>query len=137
MEGDLPQKLHTENTGFGVYDFYDSFVVGEWTMDHATAEQVEALRNLFDSFYKGKPYGYVGNRVNPHSVDVAEIRRVLRMAENLKEVAFVIYSTVAQSIAYIEKTFYDSHELHVFADLEDAVVWMESAMLPYRDKENS
>lgn len=131
------KKLRTEDTGFGIYEFYEDFVVGEWKVDHATAEQVETLRNLFDEFYKGESYGYIGNRVNPHSVDVAEVRHVLRRAENLKEVAFVIYSTVGQSIAYIEKTFYDSHELHIYSELEDAMQWMSEEMAKYKSGSKS
>jgi len=134
-ESDI-KKLHTETTRFGVYDFYQDFVVGKWTEDHATAEQVDELRVLFDSYFKGKSYGYIGDRINPHSVDVAKIRTVLKKAENLKKVCFVIYSTVAQSIAYIEKTFYDSHDLQIFSDLETAKEWMSEEMIKLRASEN-
>ena len=130
------QKLKTEVTDFGVYDFYQYFVVGEWTVDHATAEQVEILRILFDEFFQGKPYGYIGNRVNPHSVDVAEVRTVLQQAKNLKNVAYVIYSTVAQNVANVEKTFYDSHQLHVYSDLGKAIEWMSAEMVKIRDSES-
>ena len=120
--------LHTHKTSFGSYHFYEHFVVGEWTDDHASAEQVKTLRELFDEYFKGAPYGYIGNRVNPHSVDVAEVRKVLKGAENLKEIAFVTYTPMGQSVAYIEKAFYDSHNLHVFQTLEEALEWMAQAM---------
>ena len=120
--------LHTHKTTFGNYHFYEHFVVGEWTDEHASAEQVEMLKGLFDDYFEGAPYGYIGNRVNPHSVDVAEVRKVLKSAENLKEVAFVTYTPMGQSVAYIEKAFYDSHNLHVFPTLEEALEWMCGAM---------
>ncbi len=131
MEEKSFEKIKTEVTAFGVYDFYDNFVVGEWTEDHATAEQVDALRMCFDDFFGGKPYGYIGNRVNSHSVDVADVKSVLSQAKNLKEVAFVTYSTVSQSIAYVEKAFYKSHQLHIYSDLQEAMQWMSEEMTNY------
>jgi len=132
MAGNSYKKQHTEITSFGIYDFYDGFVVGEWTDEHATAQQVAEIKILFDHYFQGKAYGYIGNRVNPHSVDVADVRDVLRKAQNLKEVAFVIYSNMAQTIAYIEKSFYDSHRLHVYSDLEQAMQWMATAIEGHR-----
>ena len=130
------RKIHTEDTGFGVYDFYDSFVVGKWQVEHATAEQVETLRNLFDSFFQGQPYGYVGNRINPHSVDVASIRNVLSKAENLRAVCFVIYSEVGENVAQIEKAIYHSHNLQIFSNLEGAIQWVGSEMKKIRAAES-
>jgi hypothetical protein len=125
------EKQHTETMAFGRFDFYSNFVVGAWTDDHATAEQVVLIRDLFDSFFRGEPYGYIGNRVNAHSVDVTKVRNVLHSAVNLKEIAFVIYSEIGQQVVMIEKAVYRSHDLQVFEDLKEAMLWMHNAMKAY------
>jgi hypothetical protein len=52
----------------------------------------------------------------------------------LKEIAFVIYSEIGQQVVLIEKAVYRSHDLKVFEDLKEAMVWMHESMCAHGRK---
>lgn len=132
MQDEYNKLLKTIELDFGIFKIYKDFSVGEWTDNHVSPEQVIILIDLFDSEFEGRPYGYVANRINPHSIDVTGVARIGGSESNLKRIAFVSYTTTGRSIAYLEKGYYKKHDVEVFASLEKAIEWMHAGMIVYR-----
>lgn len=131
MDADLEPQYRTLDLPFGTFQKYKRFVIGKWVASEATPQQVNDLRLLLDVEFEGMPYGYIGDRVNPHSVDTVGVSNVLKMAVNLKYIAFVTYNLQAEMIASFETQFYQSHQVSIFHDLKKAMNWMNEKMSPF------
>ena len=115
---------------FGTFTAYDHYILG---VPHLYAnmgiEEAREINRLIGSKYD-KPYGYIGDRRNIHSVD----SRVYLLAnkENplLKCVAVIVQTESSRQIAELEKQAADAAEFPygVFDDFESAASWTESVL---------
>lgn len=123
---------------FGDFTKFDRYILG---VPHLYAnigiEEARKINRLIGSTFTC-PYGYIGDRTNPHSVDP----RVYLLAQNesplLKCIAIVVQTDASRQVALLEKQAADAAKFpfEVFDAVEDAKAWVES-ILDKIEKTNS
>ncbi|HET8752719.1 MAG TPA: hypothetical protein VFM59_00020 [Salinimicrobium sp.] len=110
---------------FGNVKVYDKFLVSE--LKEGVLFDVESNRKLLQigsEEFKGKPYGYISNRINSYAVNPMVYRESAEH-ENLKAIAVVAPTEIGRKSATVERNFYkDKSCFAIFATFEEARDWI-------------
>lgn len=111
---------------FGRITIIDNILIAE--LNEGILFDVESNRkllNLGDQIFKGKPYGYISNRVHSYAVNPM-IYLESSSTVNLKAIAVVSSNPICQQNTFLEKQFYkEENSFEVFDNLEAAITWIK------------
>lgn len=120
---------------FGNFTKYERFIIGvpHLYANMGIAEAREINAKIGSQFTK--PYGYIGDRCNEHSVDPRVYLMAPKESDLLKCIAIVVYSDSSRKIAQLEKQAADTANFpyEIFEDVESAKKWVESVLRSLRD----
>jgi len=83
--------------------------------------------NFIKSYFNGKEFGYIANRVNSYSINLEDAKIFNESFPNLKAYAIVAHSTFTEKIFEIENHFFP-YNRKAFKNMEDAVEWVEGVL---------
>ena len=115
---------------FGDFTKYDRYILG---VPHLYAnigiEEARKINRVIGSTFK-VPYGYIGDRRNPHSVDPRVYLLAHKESPLLNCIAIVVQSDSSREVALLEKQAADAVKFPfgVFEDVESAIKWTESVL---------
>ena len=124
------QTVKAYDLEFGIFKQYDRYILGT---PHKYANmgipEAREINRVIGQQYT-KPYGYIGNRVNIHSVDPTLYLYANKENPLLISVAIVVYSEASRKIAELEKQAADASGMKfgIFDDLDSAIEWTESKL---------
>ena len=115
---------------FGTFTAYDRYIMG---IPHLYAnigiEEAREINRVIGSKYT-KPYGYIGDRKNNHSVDPRVYLLANKENPFLSCVAIIVYTKSSRQIAELEKQAAEAvgFPFEVFDNFESAVAWTETIL---------
>lgn len=97
-------------------------------------EEAREINRLIGSQYS-KPYGYIGDRKNTHSVDPRVYLMANKENQFLKCLAVIVHSDSSRQIAELEKQAADAVQFPfgIFRDFEAAAAWTDSVLETFKD----
>ena len=116
---------------FCVLKFYDNYVISIINEGVTVSKEIsDKISKAAINYYQGKPFVYITHRIHSYSVDPNVYHDVSEI-KNL--VGFVVVSDSKLSIknALLEKIFLHK-PFQIFSNLEDAILWAESAHTLYK-----
>ncbi len=133
MRGTKPNTHPTQHVTFPfakvtLYHNYMVSVINEG--ETVTVEHNEELVNLSQSFYAGRPFGYISYRLNSYAVDPKTYIETSKI-ENLAGFAVVTDEKLKLDNTQVEKLFLKK-PVSVFNSVDDAVVWIEAIIAQMR-----
>ncbi|ADE54046.1 hypothetical protein [Coraliomargarita akajimensis] len=112
---------------FAKFIVHEHFIVGEpaYGVNMGLEELRVAGAQLIPRF-EGRPWGYIGNRVNFNSVDPTVYANLKAQAPNFTAMAIVAHAPSTARVAALESVLIRSADLEfgLFDDLEHAQEWM-------------
>lgn len=118
----------------GKFYFYEEFVVVEINEGaEFTFEKSRALFEFAFKKYKGKPFGYISNRINSYTSYPEDYGKANNYLPSLIAFAPVTYTKDAKNFTALERKFCRV-SFENFTDLEDAVEWMKGLVKKARSK---
>ena len=104
-----------------IYSHYLVVVMNEGV--NVTPKHNNVLVQIYETYYKEKPFVYITHRVNSYSVD-PKIYFDTAQIKTLKGFAVVSGNYQAKINAQIEKMFFNK-PFEIFSNLEDALAWAD------------
>ncbi|SFZ94345.1 hypothetical protein SAMN05428642_104103 [Flaviramulus basaltis] len=109
----------------GTFYIYNDYLIVEANEgETVTVESNDILVDIADTYYSGKEFVYITNRINSYSVDPAVYSKT-SLITNLVGFAVVATNYISLSNAEIEKLFL-SKPFESFTELEKAISWAKS-----------
>ncbi|MGS2739356.1 hypothetical protein [Sinomicrobium sp. M5D2P17] len=109
---------------FGYLEFHENFVISEINEGtHVVSEQNKILISLCLENFKGKPFGYISNRIYSYSIDPFTYLEVEKI-ENFVAIAIVV-STSAQRLSSRIEELFCKKPFQYFYNLENAKNWIQ------------
>ncbi len=118
---------------FGEVQIFENFVIA--IMDEGTTvrpEDNEELLKIANTYFSGRPFGYITHRINSYAVDPMVYLQTSKI-DNL--IAFAVVSTdgIKESNIELEKLFLSKPFRH-FRDMEEAKEWIDEMVQDNRKK---
>lgn len=109
----------------GTFYIYPNYLIVEINEgETVTAESNEILVDIANTYYNGKKFVYITNRIHSYAVDPAVYSKT-SLIENLAGFAVVATNLISLSNAEIEKLFL-SKPFESFTELNKAIDWAHS-----------
>lgn len=124
-----PRKL---TLGFAEIGLYENYVVSSINEGVVLDENhLAELFEIFDSYYKDRPFVSIANREHDYTIDPNLLRD--NKHPFLLGIAVICYNESSMEIANFEKKFY-SGKYEIFGTIEDAVEWANELIKNYIKK---
>ncbi|GHC63767.1 hypothetical protein [Ulvibacter litoralis] len=112
---------------FGKLTIYDHCVVSVMNEGiTVTPKDNDVLKEISETYFKGKTFGYISNRINSYSIDPSVYIQTSKI-ENLVAFAIVTTDSIGLLNTEIEKMFFDKPFEH-FLLLEEAIEWIKTTI---------
>ncbi len=112
---------------FAQFKVYPHYIVGEPVFGaNMGLEETHIAREQLVPLFEGRPWGYIGNRVNLNSVDPMVYASLKEKASNFTAMAIVAYAPSTARVAALEEALIRAAkvEFGLFGDLASAEQWM-------------
>lgn len=116
---------------FGIIRIFDNILISE--LKEGILFDVESNRQLLHigiEEFKGKPYGYISNRIFSYAVDPLVYRESANHT-SLKAIAVVTNNQIGLKSAQLEQNFYKKNSFKVFTSYNDALTWMNRKLADF------
>lgn len=116
---------------FGIIRIFDNILISE--LKEGILFDVESNRQLLHigiEEFKGKPYGYISNRIFSYAVDPLVYRESANQA-SLIAIAVVTNNQIGLKSAQLEQNFYKKNRFKVFTSYNDALTWMNGKLADF------
>lgn len=90
-------------------------------------DESEIINIIEYHFGKTKSFGFLANRINSYSINVARVSKVIPIFPNLKAYSAVYYDDISRRNLEFESHFHDI-SLNLFNDLKKAFSWTQSTV---------
>ena len=117
------------NLSFGDIFLFERYLIVEFNegVIHNT-ELNETIIAITEAHFGDKPFGYIANRVNSHSVDPIVYHQSGKI-HNLKAIAIISFNLRNMATAALEKTFF-CKPFRIFENLDMACDWIDQVVIP-------
>ena len=114
--------------GLGEFEFFEGYFIGRINVGvDAGSNFVDALSELINKHYHGKPVIYISDRVNSYSLDpVATMDLIER--NNIRFVGVVVYTPQQEKGYSFEERFIDGITMCHFVSLDAALCWSKQKL---------
>lgn len=115
--------------GLGEFEFYQNYFIGRINEgSNAGTEYVDALSDLIQKHFSGRPVIYISDRVNCYSLDPVATADLIARNE-ITHVGIVVYSQLqGKTYSFLEK-FLEETKICSFESLDAAMSWAEQKSL--------
>lgn len=114
---------------FGTIKVHHNFLVAE--LKEGILLDVDSNHKLLEigqAEFQGRPYGYISHRIFSYAVDPFVYVQSADFP-SLKAIAVVSPLAIGRKSAEVERNFFkDKGAFEIFANFEEAVTWIESAL---------
>jgi len=114
--------------GLGEFEFFEGYFIGRINVGvNAGSNFVDALSELINKHYHGKPVIYISDRVNSYSLDpVATMDLIER--NNIRFAGVVVYTQLQEKAYSFEERFIDGITMCDFVSLDAALCWSKQKL---------
>lgn len=119
---------------FGNFKVFENYILG--TINNGVvfdAECKTAFAKLSDTYFKGRYFGYISNRVNSYSVDPTIYLDNSEEFAQLKAMAVVTNGYLQESNVNLERQFFKA-EMKAFHSIEEASLWIDKKITYSKSK---
>ncbi|MDA0346837.1 MAG: hypothetical protein O3C43_04850 [Verrucomicrobia bacterium] len=123
-------SFETYELDFGTFKKFDRYILGiPNKYSNLGIPEARKVHRIIGSQFT-QNYGYIGDRINHHSVDPTVYLYVGKESPLLKSVAIIVYSESSRTIAELEEQAANTVAFNfgIFDDLESAVAWTLSGL---------
>ena len=115
--------------GLGEFEFHEGYFIGRIDYgEHASSKFVNALSELIQKHYHGRPVIYISDRVNSYSLDpVATMGLIER--NNIRFAGIVTYTEQQQNMFAYEEQTIKGISMCNFVSLDEALAWAKQKLL--------
>jgi len=111
--------------GFGEFEFYPDYFIGQINEGvNAGYDYVDALSELIQKHYSGRPVIYISDRVNSYSLDPFATMDLIKR-NNIRFAAIVTYTNIQKTDYPFEEKIIEGISMRSFNSLATAVIWAE------------
>ena len=111
--------------GFGEFEFYKNYFVGRiYEGVNAVPDFSDALSELIQKHFSGRPVIYISDRVNSYSVDPLATKELI-VRNNIQFTGAVVYTPRQKRISSFEDRIIEETKRCSFDSLDVAVSWAE------------
>jgi hypothetical protein len=114
--------------GLGEFEIHAGYLIGRIDYGkHAGPHFVDALSELIQKHYQGRPLIYISDRVNSYSLDPAATMDLIRR-NNIRFVGIVTYTDLQKTMYVFEEQVIKGITMCDFVSLNDALAWAKQKL---------
>jgi hypothetical protein len=117
-----------KTTQIGDLYFFENYLIAEFYEGvHISFDSFKEVKALIDQHFKGKKFGFIGNRVNSYSLVLSDAQLFNDSLKNLMAYATVTYTSIAEKVFDVENHFFDFNKKN-FTCLFEATNWVRQTL---------
>lgn len=119
-----------EQYDFGTLKIGECFIIGEINEGvDVGLSTVFRIIEIANKKFKGKPWGYISNRIHSYSLSPMVYIKALEIEKGIKAFAIVANTRVQEYSAKLEKQIAEpGMNVQIFSDLDMAVSWVREEL---------
>lgn len=122
------KDLQKKEFGIGSIFFNDTYVITNFSEGvDINLNNFESVGNYIKSHFNGRDFGYIANRENSYSINIAQATIFNEAFPNLKAYAVVAYNPITEKVFEIEDRFF-AFNRKSFRSLDSAIEWVEHTL---------